>query len=327
MLFWYNCAVQQPGAASSAVRHEAAAIALVGRAPWLRPPLRVLRRPLQKSPPFFATASDCSPGRRASRTIIVASEARTGSALLCSALARSGVVGFPEEYFEESRMVAAAEQLGVPELTVRARFRQQWRRWTFRPGWMWSMDFRPSSFDDYLDRLFSLRTTSNGVFAIKVHWSQYQEMNRRYGLPADRFPQPVTWIHIRRADLAAQAASVAKARRTKMWSDRGMPAPRLGLPSVRYDDVAMLAAYRLAREGCEGWERFFDEQGIEPIRVVYEELAADYSGTVVRVLKELGLEAAVAKEPELRRQADHVNEQWAQRFRSEHPELFDSEQL
>ena len=57
-----------------------------------------------------------------------------------------------------------------------------------------------------------------------------------------------------------------------------------------------------------------------PFRLTYEELCADREGTILRVLDWLGLEphpgVRIEPPPELRKQADEVDAEWAARYRA-----------
>jgi LPS sulfotransferase NodH len=71
-------------------------------------------------------------------------------------------------------------------------------------------------------------------------------------------------------------------------------------------------------EHNEAWQDFFDGCGAEPVRVVYEELAEDYEGTVLRLLEELGIripEDFAVKKPRMRRQANELSEEWVRLYR------------
>ena len=71
-----------------------------------------------------------------------------------------------------------------------------------------------------------------------------------------------------------------------------------------------------AREHDAAWRSWFAANGIEPLEVRYEELAADPSGVAKRVVALLGLAAATIA-PQTERQADELNAQWAERYRAE----------
>jgi LPS sulfotransferase NodH len=73
----------------------------------------------------------------------------------------------------------------------------------------------------------------------------------------------------------------------------------------------------LILEGESGWQGFLEESGVQPFKVVYEELVEAYEATVPRILKYLGmpyLEDLAFGKRELQQQADAVNEAWVQQY-------------
>jgi hypothetical protein len=67
------------------------------------------------------------------------------------------------------------------------------------------------------------------------------------------------------------------------------------------------------------WQSFFDDNGIAPFVITYEDLIADYAGAIRCVLKWLGApaaEAVVVPPPRLRRQSDGRNENWLARYQA-----------
>jgi LPS sulfotransferase NodH len=115
-----------------------------------------------------------------------------------------------------------------------------------------------------------------------------------------------------REDRLAQAVSWWKAMTTGKWTD-GRPVT--GEP--RFDADGIVARLRRIEEHTEAWRGWFAANGVEPLPVTYERLAADPSAEARRVLAFLGVEvppdlqiAAVTE-----RQADAVNEDWIRRYR------------
>jgi LPS sulfotransferase NodH len=226
------------------------------------------------------------------RAFFVCSTPRTGSTMLGNLLADTGLVGRAGEYFGE-----AFRRDVVPGLS--------------RGG-----------FDDYLvDCTGHARGT--GTLGIKLHRDQLEVflhlLRLRRGLrgSSDRqvieavFPAP-SYIWMTREDTLAQAVSWWKAITTGKWTD-GRPV----IGELRFDADGVAGRIRRIEEHNEAWRRWFAANGIEALHVVYEELEADPTATVRRVLDLLGVEVpqgfAVAHVTE--RQADAVNEDWIRRYR------------
>jgi LPS sulfotransferase NodH len=220
---------------------------------------------------------------------------RTGTNLLTGLLKSTGLAGKPEEYFWRDVMEEWA---------------QAWRAETFR---------------DYLAAVVHDGTTPNGVFGAKVMWAHMDDLLDRLrtlsGGPkaSDRaviersFPRP-RFIWIWRDDAIAQAVSWAKADQTDVWYDHadGTPAEE---PDFDADDIRRHV--RRVAEHNDRWARWFASNGIEPLRVRYEDLVADEVGVTHRILAFLDVEVpdGLAIEAQTTRQGDALNDEWIERFR------------
>ena len=213
---------------------------------------------------------------------IVAATPRTGSSLLCEGLCATGVAGYPGEVF-------------APD------FRHLWcDHWYLR---------RDVRFADYLDAAVTNGKTDNGVFGFKIMRMHVPVLARAAGLPTDdvldRLFPGSRFVYIRRLDRAAQVRSWQRAEVTGQWwrfeGEAAAPEP---------DEAPDPAYLRLMEEHVERqqeqWETHFAARGIEPVRVVYEDLTRDYRGEIGRVLAALGLDpdaATTIPPPRLVRQA------------------------
>jgi LPS sulfotransferase NodH len=91
-------------------------------------------------------------------------------------------------------------------------------------------------------------------------------------------------------------------------------------PQYDFDLVSGLEG--LIVEGERGWRELFDELGLTPYEVLYEELVTEdgYRRTVLGVLEHLGLDTSGVKTlppPRTHRQADKLNDAWVVRYTSE----------
>jgi LPS sulfotransferase NodH len=135
------------------------------------------------------------------------------------------------------------------------------------------------------------------------------------------FGTPV-YLHLQRADKLAQAISRVRALQTGLWhkSSDGSERERVAPPQPTAYDGAMIAKIVAELEDNEArWNDWFTAQGIEPLQLTYEELAADPRGTLARVLDALGLDPALAERAEVRtsRLADAESAEWMARSRTE----------
>lgn len=225
---------------------------------------------------------------------------RSGSSLLCEALSLTGVAGFPSEYFLEWEDAEWARSRGA---TSRSAF---------------------------LDLVLREGISPNGVFGVKLMWNYFPDVvGKLRALPgcAQLAPGPllarlfpdIRYIWIVREDRVRQAVSWAIAAQTNIYS-ASQSSWRVPEQEPHFDFELIHNLHRLIVEGEAGWKAHFDACGVEPLRVVYEELAADYEGTARCALEYLGLEPLTpvfSGEREMRRQATAVNDAWAHRYREE----------
>ena len=64
------------------------------------------------------------------------------------------------------------------------------------------------------------------------------------------------------------------------------------------------------------WDAFFEHSGIKPVLVLYENFAADYETSTLRLLERLDLSPPddFDFEPRMKRQSDNVNDDWVKRY-------------
>lgn len=247
---------------------------------------------------------------RPERSYLIAGTQRTGTTLLCRALADTGVAGLPDEYF----------------LSVDPVAQPGWATWEDGPfGVLLGATDRAG----YLDAVYRLGTTDNGVFGVKLMannlpWAidAFRELPEFAGLDRagvlQRALPEVRIVHVTRRDRVAQAVSWARAAQDGVWAVPLDEAPcPVGEPA--YDAELIGNLVRLIGEGEEEWRRVFAELEVEPCPVVYEDLTDEggWRSTLERVLAHLDLdpEGVTLPAPGLTRQRDGLNADWVARFR------------
>jgi LPS sulfotransferase NodH len=231
--------------------------------------------------------------------------------MLCRALADTGVAGRAEEYF------LAVDPSQLPG----------WKEWELGP---FGVANGATDRESYLEIVYRLGTTPNGVFGAKlmwnnVHWAleKFREMPRF--APMSRaevfhavFPN-LCVIHLTRRDRVRQAVSWARAAQDGVWvvSD-DEPASPTG--SAHYSAEFLDGLMGLIVEGEQAWRDFYAELGVEPYDVVYEDLVDDHRYPLVLcgALEHLGLAGdGPIPAPRTQRQADNVNDEWVDRYRAD----------
>ena len=124
------------------------------------------------------------------------------------------------------------------------------------------------------------------------------------------------FVYLRRIDVVAQAVSRCRAEQTGLWHVHdGMTR---GAPRVSYDAVAIRRFVDEALDHDRAWNRWFQENGIDPYRVTYEALDRDPDAFARSVLRFLGIDPPAATIAAANvRMADELSRQWVARFRTE----------
>jgi LPS sulfotransferase NodH len=220
-------------------------------------------------------------------TYVICTNPRSGSWLLSEGLASTSVAGNPREWFNV-----------LEERNARAQWRMEH-----------SADL---SHGDYLRLVAGKSTTGNGISGLKLHYYQFEQLSQPL---TAAFPN-ARYIWLTRRDKARQAISFFLASRTEeWWHIDGVASP--GRPPVDLDPAAVLRLERQLAANEAGWQAFFRANRITPLVVGYEDLAADYAGTVRGVLGWLGVPGADAVEvppARLRRQSDERSETWLKAY-------------
>ena len=213
------------------------------------------------------------------RTLIIAMTERSGSTNLCSVLAKLGMFGEPEEFFNDQGMMQPlAEELGAADGS------------------------------DYLAKL----AARSEIFCFKisrVHWRPFAHRAKTV------FPD-ARYVFLDRLDLDAQAISLYRARTTWRWhakaGDNGSDAT-----DVAFDPAEVEACRQHLREGRANWAKFFFEADIKPLPIMYEHMIADMPKAVQMICGEAGVFVPQSQVPAgdygvLR---DELTEQWKETLR------------
>jgi LPS sulfotransferase NodH len=240
--------------------------------------------------------------RPAERSYMICALPRTGSYVLCNLLAKTGVAGQPNEYFNDS-------------------FQSQW-----------TIEWEARSIDDYMRKVVQLGTTPNGVFGIKAHPMQFDFMCRQIsekprvpflGRPEllDRWFPQLGYVRLRRLDPLRQAISYVRAIQTNGWWDSEYapgPSGPVRPERVRFDFQLIERAIELLRNMDRRWSDYFTAIGVTPVELTYEGLIEEPDAAVHSILAMLGvsqLESGSHRPMPFRRQADERTEDWIDRYK------------
>jgi LPS sulfotransferase NodH len=249
---------------------------------------------------------------------LVATTPRSGSWLMSTAMQDTSRLGTPEEFFRPDA-------------------RHMWSdEWGINPK---------SPYGIYIRRALDYSTGENGVFSAKFHWYQMQWFLAKLrplrkaefahlgdaDLLAEWFPQP-HFVYLHRRDSARQALSFYRASRSGRWfmpndepgaeETPAVAADRREPEDVEWGYVRHLEDFVIRHN--EEWLGFFEVNEIVPFEVAYEDFAADYAGTMGRLLEYVGagtVADAASMTPRLTKQADDLTEAWLERYKERRSEV------
>jgi LPS sulfotransferase NodH len=271
----------------------------LARARSLRPPAAESnnRRVMVARPPRWTSPT---------ATYIICTNPRSGSWLLSEGLASTKLAGNPREWFNV-----------IEEQQHRAR---------------WRMDnYTDLTYAAYLVLARAESTTSNGISGIKLHYYQFATLPKKlasivglHGLTEAQWMSKVfpnaRYLWLTRRDKVRQAISLQLASSTdEWWAIEGVTTNKRDdkTGDAELDPQAIARMEATLVENDSKWRSYFQDAGIVPFVVHYEELLADYQGTIVGVLKWLGIpnaDAVAVPPSRLRRQSNARNEEWLTRY-------------
>jgi len=241
------------------------------------------------------------------RSVLIATHPRSGSTLLGEALYFAGGLGCPIEYFHRGFRPGLAERWGTESLA------------------------------GHVAAVHRRRTDPTGTLGVKLFWQDMEVMaaeldpERFAGFPGSRpeattpedyraiasllapiFPDP-RFVHLERTDRVRAAVSGLTAVQTgrfRVIPEMGAQ-PAKATPEYDFDRIDGLIAQ--SDSSHRHWRAYFAATGAQPLTLTYEQLAADYTGSVRRVLDGLGSDAPVPP-VRMRRQSDTGNESFVLRY-------------
>jgi len=238
--------------------------------------------------------------RHPRRCYVVCAIPRSGSNLLTDGLHATRRAGRPKQFFLRA---------SVPHFAALHRLNSA------------------TDFGAYVRDVIKATATSNEVFGFKL-MSWYLDdfltrlrRTRRFGGPTTSdidllghaFPR-LQFVHIVRRNKLRQALSKARAIQTNLWKvQQGKSAQ--GEP--QFDANLIEQCLRESEQQEEIWQRFFQRVCIEPFRVEYEKLCADYEETIRGVLDFLKISLPRHTRigvPVTVKQSDEISRDWEERF-------------
>jgi trehalose 2-sulfotransferase len=127
------------------------------------------------------------------------------------------------------------------------------------------------------------------------------------------------YIWVRRQDKLRQAVSLWKAIQTWTWKAGEPPESRFSSlqrePRFNYEAIDFLLQQLAAQEAA--WRQYFEDNGIEPFTIVYEEWVPTFESTARSIFQYCHIpipENLVISEPDMQRQADALSAEWVRQY-------------
>lgn len=214
------------------------------------------------------------------KVCILASTPRSGSHLFGHAMQSTGHLGAPLEYFHKTH----------------------WEKW---------QELAAAAGEDTLRHIIRRRTSPNGLFAAKMHYSHIIKVKIEW---RRLFEYPnVAVVRLKRRNVLRQAISFAVAEQTLSWIG-GQPV--VAEPSYSHRAIAR-ALRRLVLEDAS-WDVYLAGFGFPTKIVFYEDFVKDMDGHIRDLGAFLGLEDAVSLTVDRSflppRQATSRSDEWEARF-------------
>ena len=172
-------------------------------------------------------------------------------------------------------------------------------------------------------------TAPDGVFAVKVMWSQLEDVLTE--LRADDpglndlndieilsryFPDPHL-IYLTRKDMVAQAVSLSRASLSDHWLDYGQEKKSSEGSSTDFNYVLVNQNLISLREENRKWRRFLEAGNRPVLELEYEKIVRDYQGTLERIADFLNIREGLSIDPTLNRyqkMRDTTSSRWTQAY-------------
>jgi LPS sulfotransferase NodH len=230
----------------------------------------------------FSESHDFPHQETPDKTLVIASTPRCGSHMLGHTLHQTGAFGFPLEYANPANL-------------------QEWKR-----------RIKTDSTERVITELTRRRTSPNGVFGIKLHYTHINVLGGFASVQA-LFPA-AHYVLLSRKGILKQAVSLAIARQTGVWI-AGQEPKHNNPPQYRFEQIEKCLRevildnaswrYTLAANGCNYIEMDFDS--VRKNLGASVQTIADFMGV------QLGDDQA-QEEHVTSRQGSSLNEEWVARF-------------
>ncbi|MBG9389791.1 Stf0 family sulfotransferase [Caenimonas aquaedulcis] len=200
----------------------------------------------------------------------ILSSPRSGSTLLGRLLHETKAAGDPQEFFNPPLIALERQKPGNEKLNM----------------------------NQFLRVMEKRRTSPNGVFGMKMHYSQVLSVFRAAQPNQNvvnflRKFDKLIWI--RRRDRIGQAISQAVAAKTNVWSSEDTRFRKN--PDISVHPYECVETLRVVARDDTGWEQLVKQAPLDVHQIWYEDLVSQYEEQGRQVLRYLGIDGQVAAIP------------------------------
>ncbi|WP_082130303.1 Stf0 family sulfotransferase [Kiloniella spongiae] len=242
------------------------------------------------------------------QSYIICTSPRSGSTLLCKLLAATGKTGNPNSHFHVPEIASWVRDYGVcaesyesEQYLLRAIFAGAKKRGIGQSD-MFGLRMQRGSFLYFVAKMKILYPGLS---------SDLKRIEAAFG--------NTLFIYLTRENKIDQAVSFVKAEQTGLWhlAPDGTELERLSDPqTASYDENEIKRRFDEFSSFDQEWKSWFVNEGIEPLRITYDELSADPKSVLSEVLDKLNVNQRMAEEIEIpvAKLADGINRDWIERF-------------
>jgi len=218
------------------------------------------------------------------KRLIIASTGRSGSHMLGHALYKTNKFGFPLEYVNPNNLMEWKKRLDISE------------------------------FEHLMFELQQRRTSSNGVFGMKIHYPHIKQFGGFQNM-MKIFPDAY-YVLLSRKDVLKQAVSLSIARQTGVWISGQIPTN----DNPKYDFTQIKNCLRETILHNSSWRYILAASGSNYIEMDFDHVRNNIIQSIEKIANFISIDietASISKDKATKKQSSDLNKEWKKRFLSE----------
>lgn len=236
----------------------------------------------------FSDKHDLTRVSQPTKILIIASTGRSGSHMLGHILHKTNYFGFPLEYVNPSNLLE------------------------------WKKRFGKSTLNEVLSEIQQRRTSPNGVFGIKIHYSHIKQFGG-FDRLSEMFPEAY-FVHLTRKNVLKQAVSLSIAEQTGVWISGQKPTNN----NPQYSFSNIDRALRNILLDSTSWKYTLEANGCNYIEMDFEHVRSNIPSSVKEIAEFMKIEInidQIPKEQITKKQSNAINSEWEQKFLADYEEV------